>query len=354
MVIFLILSAILLDEPGPAPASQKTTAAVDRLMTGIPMTYLHAIGRDIVRELKLDADETARVADVVERHQPGLTEERRMLREIRGKLRELVEARRAGEAKRVTALEAEVDQLRAERTARFAGHDPQEAFYDDVAKALPAVHQAELAAFKETAIERRQLGERFRKLIADLPQTLALDAAQKGRYEELREQLRAKLPRGGWTIAEPDEREVELMNPELGANPEADAEAVTRVAKGKLDTRGLLLDFLDGLEPTLNEKQKATLADLRDEAFEHGQFGFASARTLFRAVKRLEGLTGEQEGQLRDLERETMKKVRDAGRAGPQPAIAEEAKSRILAVLTSEQAAEFRKMISHGARKGGE
>ncbi len=282
----------------------------------------------IRKELDLSAEQQEQYDEIVARHRGkgkdlGMGNMRKIMKEMR-------EARQAGDEQRVAELREKM------REARRASS--MEAFLDEVEQILNDEQRAKLAEIRERITARRG-GRGPVAQLKRLRSELKLSEDQAQQYDELLEQLEEDLKKsrtGGEDVAE-------IIEQIREAAEAGDHERVRELRKQLPDPRRrsdeLVTRFLEEVESFLEPEQQKVLQRFRRQMHRGRQSG--DVRAWFRFVRGL-GLDSDQREQLRELEREAAKQMRRArGQRGDTGAAAEEIKQQIRELLNDEQLARF-------------
>ncbi|MDX2200013.1 MAG: hypothetical protein SF069_13715 [Phycisphaerae bacterium] len=356
LLLLALFSPLVVAQAPPAtptkPAEQP--AGVQRMLRGVPLTYLHGLGRELADELNLNDEHMLFVATMVDDYQGRITEDRRRVRAIRMGLRELADARAAGDTAKAAEVEERIRSVEAERAVGGGGDttDLQAEFFDQVRGGLPAELAPKIRGFEQRWNDRRQLGERLRVAIDGLPEKLSLNADQQAKYVELRAALRAAAPKQTWSAALPSVEEVRWLDQGLAA----DADEKTGFAPVQTPpVANTALDrFFTELSAVLDAKQRDQLVALRASASTHGEPAYVDMRAFFRAVHRLT-LTDDQGEKIREIERIAMREHRrSTGDADARQTLARTARDQVRALLTADQIGELDRLMAsgHGSRPG--
>lgn len=331
--VWLIVGVTLAVAPIASGADRSPTA--DRLMKGLPLTYLHAIGRDLARELKFDDEQIETLAVIVESHQTAITADRRDARRLRNLMRQRDEAVAANSATNLARIDDEIAELQAKRAAFREEGDPFTNFFDDIRSATDDNIATRITQFEQRLIENRFYGPTVRQTLEQLPATLSLTSDQRRVYDELRATLIGKAPRPRWNIAT-----VRPASERSPAGPLRSTQPAEETAMGALQ------QFFADLEAVLTADQQLELADVRATITETTHEPPTDTRLMFRAVKRID-LDKDQSEKIRTLEREARKAMRAAKRDEAAKAkVASMMQAKISAVLTPAQRGEFEKRLA--------
>lgn len=307
----------------------------------------------LAQQLNLDDAQKTQFDAIISKHRAEFEKNADSTRELMQQMRA---ARQSGDDAKATEIRQQIAALRKP--------GQMEQVLDEVEAILTDAQKEQLGQIRDRMArmgERGSPGDPIARL-EQLGERLKLDDAQTAQFKKLLDGVRTAIkPADG----ESDPMQLQREMREAAAS--GDREQAARIRK-QLDAhrqkvQTAVEDMFKQLEPTLNDDQKAILADARatmqrrpggpDGARGNRQ---NDPRLVIRAAKRLD-LTDEQKTQLEAIEADTAQKVRDAGRADAeeQAKLKTDVEKQIRAILTSDQARQFDQFLerlSNGGRGG--
>lgn len=328
-----------------------------------------AIGPMIQRlkqQLQLDDEQAGQFDGIVAKFRDRLGAGRPSADENQGPrmrelMREMRDAREAGDDDRVQELRRELRELRgtagpqpggSEGRGGPAGPRPPdgrqlEAFFDEVQGIL---HEDQIPKLEQARERMRQAMQRRggpQIRVDELPKRLDLDEEQLQTFHELADELNNKLES---MRPSPETRGLmrELREAENAGEDDRAAELRKQLDASRPDPTPAYDTFFAQLSDVLRDDQKAQLAEFRKEAQRPGQGpGGGKLRDLIRAVRQLD-LSEDQKRQLKDVTREAM----DAERGKEGTVQPDALKEKILKILTPDQAQELERLMKRSRANG--
>lgn len=339
--------------PGERPAVQRRAAG------GEPGPVRPALIFERLRtQLGLDAAQLADYDQIAAAYRAQLDAQRKGQAEAGELVRQMREARQAGDDEKVRQLREQM------RSRRGGGGDPMQGFFDDVEKILRDDQKEKLGNLRERLVgagSRGVLGPRPfvapAQQIEKLRAGLELSTEQQSTFDALAADFTQRLAADGQPPI------AELMQQLRETYVSGDREEAARLRKQLGERRAAvekaMSEFAAQLEPTLTEVQKGYFAEFHEQALRgmgpravpDGGSLRDDPRMLLRAVKRLE-LSQEQKDQVRKIEADTSKQMRGAGREGAA-GLRTELEKQLRDVLTPEQINQLDGILARQQRGAG-
>ena len=258
-------------------------------------------------------------------------------------MKEMREARKAGDNERVAELRKQLAESRKGSSL--------DAFFDELEPILNADQREKLASIRQNMRSRRGRGRGPVAQLEHLRGQLKLSDEQAAKYDELLDQLKEDLK--STSNSEQTQAVIKQIREaaEAGDN-ERVRELSRKLPNARRRNEQLVAAFLDDVEGFLKPNQKKILERYR-RRMRSGR-GQAEIRSWFRYVRRLD-LSEEQRDTLRDIEKNAARKMRDARKNGESAAtVAEDIKQQLRDMLTDEQVAQFDRWLdSQKDARGG-
>lgn len=351
--LWLALPAVAQDREGERPGRQRERRARgERRGFGGQRFSIERMAGRIAEQLDLDDEQKAQfdkiVADFEERSQQQRGN-RQQMGEIR---REMRAAREDGDDERVAELREQMREL--------GGGNPMNDFYNQIEPILRDDQKRQLSQMRERFSQRggRGMGRGgAMQQVERLRGRLNLDDEQREQFDRLLEDARESMQeqrRAGFEEMRP------LIEELRAAQQEGDDERVQELREKFREMRGgggdnaALEELYGQLEKILRDDQRAILAQFREQQ-QRGRRGGRGTdqndvRGLLRLAKRLD-LNDEQKEDLRQVEQESMRALREVRRdREAQADLAKQVKKEITAILNSEQAERFERLLQRGSR----
>jgi Spy/CpxP family protein refolding chaperone len=292
----------------------------------------------IADELQLDDEQRSQFEEI-------MATQRERMREREQRWTEVRRAEREGDEERAAQLRAELGEWRG------PGSGIAEAL-DEIEPILRDDQLARLWEIQDRMQRRGGEGERYRRVVRELPDELDLDEAQREEFDRILRSERERM-RERWSEMRP------LMDELRRAGEAGDTERVEELRRQLEEARSrpdsMLANFFKELEQVLNEEQLKRLAAYRERLEGGGpgeREGPTDVRNVLRAVKRLR-LSTEQKDELNDIEREAIGQYRKIGRRNQeeQAHLAAAVKKEIVAVLDAEQVKQLEQELQRLERR---
>ena len=302
--------------------------------------------RFLKRQLDLDEQQQQEFDEIVEKYksEQGTDQNTQQVEDLIGQMRE---ARKNGDNDRVKEIQAQLRELRGDRS--------MEPFFAEVEKILHEDQLEKLAEIR-SRMESRGMGPRGPMAqLERLRGELELNEDQARQYDEMFNELRSKMSPGG----EGGNQELvqQLMQAVQENNQERIEELREQINASRGDQENLVTEFLDNVEKILEPQQKRTLEEFRRQMQSSRRGGTLQLRDYFQYASRLD-LDSQQKEALRALQRESRDAERETRRdQAATSQLTEEYVKKIRDMLTDEQCAKFDQWVteqqSREDRRGG-
>jgi len=286
-------------------------------------------------QIEFDAEQTARIDEIVAAHEERMEELRAQRREVRA-------AMEAGDEERAAELREQFLQQREE------GGGPIQALFDEIAPVLHEDQREAFRQFRDDFAQRQFPGERgrMRQMFRDLPDALNMTEDQRREFGELlatqremmRERVRQRRQQG---------EEGRLEESGRPARPDFDA---------------MRDEMFEQVAEILNDDQLELLAEYWVSADWAGrtseQQESDDLRLVLLAAKRVRGLSREQHEAWRQITRDAMRSSRDLRRTdrNGKATLAAAVKAKVVDLLEESQREEFEQNLERlkSRQKGGQ
>ncbi len=294
----------------------------------------------IAQELSLDEQQRAKLDEIAAEVRPG-----DKLGGINKEVSNLQDLREAVRKKDTAKADQIREQMRRTRSGGYA-----ETLLERLEPSLTAEQKAKLPALRETLASAQGLppGAPMPDRLARIKPALELDEKQAAEFDRLLADFRREYEK---SESDSEAKALEMIDQLREAASAGDMERVGEIREQIGDSRGrsdeMVQAFLSDVERMLKPEQKPAFERV-SRAFEpRGGPGAADdARRLLQAARRLE-LDRDQQGRLRDLERESMRMGRDSRRDPDGPArLYESVKSQLSEIIGADKVAELEQQLA--------
>jgi soluble cytochrome b562 len=283
----------------------------------------------LTERLALDDEQRAQIEEIVAAQEQRMEEHRAQWQEMR-------EATEAGDEERAAELREQLMQQRGERGQAM------EAILDQIE---PLLHEDQLEQFQQIR-ERMPMGPgpgrrgQMRQIMSELPDAVNMTEEQRKEFEALVDEQRALMR--------------ERMQSRWQQRESEDGEDVR--PRSRPDFGAMYDEFFEEVAQILNEDQLPLLSDYRNRVAEerrrHGR-GSEGVRTVLSAVKRVRGLSSDQQDAVRKIERDAMQSSREMRRDREGLALlAARVKEQITDLLDEGQVEEFERNLERLSSRG--
>lgn len=280
-------------------------------------------------QLVFDDDQRVKIDAIVAKYEQDNTSGRELWEEMR-------KARESGDDARVEELR---EQMRNQR-GQFG--EQMQKMMDEIEPILYEDQRVKFQEFRQRFQQMRdnmRNGTDWRQVMRDLPDAVEMTDEQRAAYQELLQQRREAM------------RERFQQGRQQGGPPQGE----------RPDPNAMMDDFFTQVAELLTEDQVALLNDYRakigsqqGESRGGGQEA-SDVRTVISAVRRVRGLTSDQQDAIREIERDASQQARTLRRADKdaQTQLATDTKAKIVKVLTAEQAEQYEQALARLSRDSG-
>jgi soluble cytochrome b562 len=283
----------------------------------------------LTEQLALDEEQRAQVEEIVAAQEQRMEQHRAQWQEMR-------EATEAGDEERAAELREQLMQQRGDRGQAM------EAIFDQIE---PLLHEDQLEQFQQIR-ERMPMGRgpgrrgQMQQIMRELPDAVNMTEEQRKEFDALVDEQRALMR--------------ERMQSRWQRREGEDAEDMR--PRTRPDFGAMYDDFFEEVAQILNEDQLPLLSDYRNRVAEERRRpgrGSDDVRTVLSAVKRIRGLSSEQEDAVRKIERDAMQSSREMRRDREGLALlAAKVKEQITDLLDEGQVKEFEQNLERLSSRG--
>lgn len=256
---------------------------------------------------------------------------------------QLREAAKAGDTAKVEELREQIKNIRG------GGGAAINELYERMDPILTDEQRTKLGELKEGRKPPMTRKSGSANAFARLKSQLNLTPDQEAEFDRLADEYDHR--RRGGVEADPETNQlVDEMREAALAGDMKKVEELREKLRPRVDVESAAMnEFVEGLEPFLNEEQQEILYEHRSKV--SAGRGQADARTLLRLTKRVEHLTNDQKEAIKKLERETRDGMRAARRdPAAMSQLDRDIQAKVRETLNAEQNAELDRLLNDEAR----
>ena len=348
-LVWLISAGVVAQEPEPGPRpGPGFRRMVDRPgfdRAGGPWPFYGRMVERMGADLELDDEQRVAFEELTAGFRQRMADAGARWEEIRA-------AREAGDEARAAELRRDMDPAR--------GQEEIDTALDQLESHLRPEQIDKLDAMRDRMERDRAERDGFRRLMTDLPDRLELNDEQKEQFDEVMAENRRAMGER-FAAMRPLWEEMREARESGDAEAAAALQAQLDAQRPRLETQ--MGEIFSRLEPLLNDAQKTSMQEFRDELLPAGGEAQAAAdatgdgksldaREVLRLARRVR-LNDEQRESLREIEKEIMREYRGLrGDAEARRALGEQAREKIVALLDATQAERFATLIERQSRRG--